>query len=101
MLTLVSAHPMGECPGHELLLQFDLGMLPDEELAQVELHVSSCGRCVESLYKLQAESSVDPVVACLKQYFQGPSPPISPEYAEMEARAKMIGGDDEVHGVEA
>jgi serine/threonine protein kinase len=100
MPMLASANPLGECPGQELLLQFDLGMLPDGELARIEFHVSSCDQCVETLHKLQVTSSDDPVVACLKHYLQGPSPPVSPEYAEMEARARMLGGDDVVREVE-
>jgi serine/threonine protein kinase len=101
MPTLVSPHPTGECPDRDLLLQFDLGKLSDGDLVRVDLHVSSCDRCVETLHKLQTKSSDDPVVACLKEYFRGPLPPISPEYAEMEARARMIGGDDEVREVKA
>lgn len=83
-----------ECPDEELLLQFDRGQLSEQDSSGIALHLSSCARCVETLDLLQSddedEYEDDPILACLKQCLRDPSPPVSPEYAEMEARAQAL-----------
>lgn len=85
-----SAQLVQECPDEELLLQFDRGQLSDLESSSISLHLSSCDRCVETLGELQSEGDDDPIIACLKQCLRDPLPPVSPKYAEMEARAKAL-----------
>ena len=96
MVAYASAQLVQECPDEELLLQFDRGQLSELDSSSISLHLSSCDRCMETLGELQSEGEDDPILACLKQCLRDPLPPVSPKYAEMEARAKALEYEEKI-----
>jgi serine/threonine-protein kinase len=85
---LEAANPVLGCPGRDILVDFDLGKLPEATLAAVAEHVSSCERCEQILEALQEQGTDDRVLARVRACLVGPSPPEPPALAGIEA----IGG---------
>ena len=86
----VAAYPAYGCPNRNILIDFDLGMLPLPESAAIAVHVSSCDRCEEVLHSLQGQADHDVVIARLKECLNEPTLTIGSDCARGEALAETV-----------
>ena len=71
------------CPDREVLSQFILGQIADDEANRVETHLARCRSCVEKVETLAAE---DALVEAVQSQRSRPIAPISPVVEVMMQR---------------